>query len=74
AVPSASPSALDTGFAVPSDGPTTPPPASRAAVAAASSTASSGGRLNHLIALVLGAAVLLGIGGATGLYLTREGA
>jgi hypothetical protein len=37
-----------------------------------SGTSRSGDRLTRLLVLVLGGAVLLGISGATGLYLTRH--
>jgi hypothetical protein len=37
-----------------------------------SSSSSTGDKLARLFALVLGGAVLLGVSGATGLYLTRH--
>ena len=37
-----------------------------------SSSSSSGDKLTRLLVLVLGGAVLLGLSGATGLYLTRH--
>ncbi len=55
------------GLAIPSES-ATPSPDTKAS----SSAGGSGDRLTRLLVLVLGAGLLLGVGGATGLYLTRH--
>ena len=58
-----------TGFAT-----STPTPTRSTSVAAkpAASTTNAGGKLAELVGLVVGAAVLLGVGGPAGLYFTRH--